>query len=295
MRTVLIDDEYYALQGLKMKLEEIGGVDVAGMFTSGRQALESIAEINPDIVFVDIELPGISGLELFRKLHDINSNIQIVFTTAFAQYAVSAFELNALDYLIKPVEKNRIAKTIERMEEYMSKANLPNASEKSVVINCFGKLSIVVDGTEITSNMRKKSEELLAFLLCYEGRFVAKERVMDALWPDMNREKAANNLYVAYYNLKKPELGCLSEFVESARGKMRIKAENIECDMFRFKDIYKQCGREIDEGELDVANNAIEIYKGVLFEENYYTWASIEQAELDIMYLDLLDRIINVH
>ncbi len=115
MKTVLIDDEYYALQGLKMRLDEIGGIDVVGIFKSGKQALENIKALSPDIVFLDIEMPSVSGIELFPQILDIVNDVKIVFTTAFTQYAVEAFELNALDYIVKPVEKERLQKTLERL------------------------------------------------------------------------------------------------------------------------------------------------------------------------------------
>lgn len=174
MKAVLIDDEYYALQGLNMRLVEVGGIDVVGMFTNGRHALENIAALRPDIVFLDIEMPNISGVELFSQIVDLCNDVKIVFTTAYSQYAVAAFELNALDYLIKPIEKDRIIKTLERLES--SKPVSLVSATTSISISCFRKLAIIVDGKEVGSSIRKKSEELLAYLICHNGKFVAKVR-----------------------------------------------------------------------------------------------------------------------
>ena len=291
MKAVLIDDEYYALQGLKTRLDEIGGIEVVGLFSNGKQALGEIAELKPDIVFLDIEMPNISGIELYRQIKARVEDVYIVFTTAYSQYAVEAFELNALDYMVKPIEKERILKTLQRL-----RSAKPTAAciETGVTINCFGKMSILIDGKEVRNNLRKKAEELMAFLVCHGGRFVTKERIIDALWPDADREKAANNLYVAFHNLKTPAISVLGTCVESVRGKMRICAEQIKCDVFSFRELCKSLD-VIDANTIGDAEKAFELYGGMLFEENFYSWAEIEQAELDVMYLALLDKILEYY
>jgi two-component system LytT family response regulator len=287
MKAVLIDDEYYALQGLKMRLDEVGGIDVVGVFTTGKQALENIEALAPDVVFLDIEMPNISGIELFSRILEIRGDVKIVFTTAYTQYAVEAFELNALDYIVKPVEKERLLKTFERLRAVRPPET--GGADHKTAVNCFGKLSVVVGGTEANLGLRKKSEELLAYLVCAEGRFVAKEKIMEALWPEVEKDKAANNLYVAFYNLKRQDCGALTESLESVRGKMRLRPERIECDMYEFKKLVRLCGG-VDGDTVETARKAIELYRGMLFEENYYGWAALPQAELDVMYLELLEK-----
>ncbi|NCC67319.1 MAG: response regulator [Clostridia bacterium] len=288
MKAVLIDDEYYALQGLKLRLDEIGGIDVVGMFTTGKQALENIEALRPDLVFLDIEMPNTSGIELFSLILEKLNDVKIVFTTAYTQYAVEAFELNALDYIVKPIEKERLLKALERFTAAMPPAVC--ASQKTAV-NCFGKLSVVIGGQEVNLGPRKKSEELLAYLICAEGRFVAKEKIMEALWPEAEKDKAANNLYVAFYNLKRQDLGALTQSLESVRGKMRICPEQIECDLYEFKDLVRLCD-SMDSETIETARKAVELYRGGLFEENYFSWALLPQAELDVQYLELLEKAI---
>ena len=287
MKAVLIDDEYYALQGLKMRLDEVGGIDVIGMFTTGKQALENIASLKPDVVFLDIEMPNITGIELFSRILEILGDVKIVFTTAYTQYAVEAFELNALDYIVKPVEKERLLKTLERFRPLTFPA--ATGEEHKTTVNCFGKLSVVVGGTEVNLGLRKKSEELLAYLVCAEGRFVAKEKIMETIWPELEKDKAANNLYVAFYNLKRQDLGALAESLESVRGKMRVCPDRFECDLYEFNKLVRLCG-SVDGNTIETARKATELYRGTLFEENYYDWAALPQAELDVIYLELLEK-----
>lgn len=289
MKAVLIDDEYYALQGLKMRLDEIGGITIVGMFTTGKQALENIEALRPDVIFLDIEMPNISGIELFSRILEILGDVKIVFTTAYTQYAVEAFELNALDYIVKPIKKERLLKTLERFRAVKPPATAEN--DHKTAINCFGKLSVVIGETEVNLGLRKKSEELLAYLICAEGKFVAKEKIMEVLWPEVEKDKAANNLYVAFYNLKRQDCSALTESLESVRGKMRICPERIVCDLYEFKKLVRLCGG-IDGNTIETARKAVALYRGTLFEENYYDWAALPQAELDVMYLELLEKAI---
>jgi len=289
MKAVLIDDEYYALQGLKMRLDEIGGIDVVGMFTTGKQALEKLEALRPDVVFLDIELPSTSGIELFSRIVELLGEVKVVFTTAYTQYAVEAFELNALDYIVKPIEKERLLKTLERLEAVQPPS--PEDDRKTAV-NCFGKLSVLIDGREVNLGLRRKSEELLAYLIYAEGSFVAKEKIMEALWPEVDKDKAANNLYVAFYNLKRQPLGALTESLESVRGKMRLRQnEAVFCDLHDFKRLAQRC-TSVGQASVEAARKAIALYKGALFEENYYDWAVLPQAELEVQYLDLLEKTI---
>ena len=289
MKAVLIDDEYYALQGLKMRLDEIGEIEIVGTFTNGKQALENIEVLRPDVIFLDIEMSNISGIELFPMILEVLSDVKIVFMTAYARYAVEAFELNAIDYIVKPIEKWRLLKTLERIRPLTPSAAAGNNNK--MVINCFRKLSIVIDGKETNVGLRKKSEELLAYLICAEGRFVAKEKIMEALWPEVGKDNAANNLYVAFYNLKQQNSGVFMDLLESVRGKMRWRPESIECDLYEFKRLARLCNN-IDGYTIEKARKAAELYQGKLFEENYYAWATLPQAEMDVLYLELLEKAI---
>ena len=131
MKVVIVDDEYYAMQGLKMELEDIGGIEIMGIYEDGSKMLDDIKEIRPDIIFLDIEMPQMNGFELLEKLADTGLSPTIVFITAYSHYAVKAFEINAIDYIVKPETKNRLLKTIERIKT-VSAAEY----DKTYQINC---------------------------------------------------------------------------------------------------------------------------------------------------------------
>lgn len=290
MKAILIDDEYYALQGLKIELEEIGGVEIVGMYENGRSALKELDIKKPDIAFLDIEMPGINGLEIFGKLMDKNPYLNIVFITAYNHYAVQAFELNAVDYLVKPVQKHRLIKTIKRLSNNIEK------KEKKTSIQCFRHFSILVDKIEVNKGWRtKKAEELLAYLICEKGKFVSKEKIAEALWPDLDGEKSVSNLYLAYYYLKKQGKNAGVSFpIESERGKMRLKMDEMDCDIVNFDTYAEKCS-SIDETNIETAEKAIELYKGMIFEDNYYAWSVQIQQYYENTYMDILKNIVNYY
>ncbi len=113
VRTLLVDDEEPARQRLRQLLAPLPEVDVVGEAADGEEALEQIAALEPQLVFLDIQMPGCSGLEVASSLP--SPGPRIVFCTAYDQYAVDAFELNAVDYLLKPVSRARLREALERV------------------------------------------------------------------------------------------------------------------------------------------------------------------------------------
>ncbi len=113
MKTIIVDDESLARRGLALRLQQIPGVDVIAECANGQQALDAIAEHSPDLVFLDIQMPGIDGFEVVRKLQADHMPM-VIFVTAFDQYAVDAFKVHAVDYVLKPIDDDRLHEAIER-------------------------------------------------------------------------------------------------------------------------------------------------------------------------------------
>ena len=115
IRALIVDDEAPARDRLRRLLKEFPEVEVAGEAGDGEHAIEQIAALQPGVVFLDIQMPGCTGLELAASLPEPRP--RIVFCTAFDQYAVDAFELHAVDYLLKPVSRARLEKAIARVRQ----------------------------------------------------------------------------------------------------------------------------------------------------------------------------------
>ena len=114
LTAVVVDDEQLAREELCFLLGQLDGVEVVGQATNGMEAVEAIARLDPDVAFLDIQMPGLTGFEVVRQLHEAGTTAAIVFVTAFDQHAVEAFEVNAVDYLLKPVEAARLAQAVHR-------------------------------------------------------------------------------------------------------------------------------------------------------------------------------------
>ncbi|MGF7179346.1 LytR/AlgR family response regulator transcription factor [Tunturiibacter psychrotolerans] len=117
LTALIIDDEPLARQELQYLLERAGGVEVLAQGTNGIEAVELIRTHKPDLVFLDVQMPGLDGFGVLKKLLDRKVPMpQVVFATAFNQYAVRAFEVNAVDYLLKPFDRKRVMQTIEKAQ-----------------------------------------------------------------------------------------------------------------------------------------------------------------------------------
>jgi two-component system response regulator LytT len=117
LTALIIDDEPLARQELQYLLERAGGVEVLAQGTNGIEAVELIRTHKPDVVFLDVQMPGLDGFAVLKKLLDRKMPMpQVVFATAFNQYAVRAFEVNAIDYLLKPFDRKRVMQTIEKAQ-----------------------------------------------------------------------------------------------------------------------------------------------------------------------------------
>ena len=112
MKTLLIDDERLARQELKNLLAPFSEIQIVGEANNAETAIESIKQLKPDVIFLDIQMPGKNGFEL---LEEISGVPEIIFVTAYDEYAIRAFEINALDYLLKPVQASRLAETVKKI------------------------------------------------------------------------------------------------------------------------------------------------------------------------------------
>ncbi len=111
IRALIVDDEAPARERLRRMLADVQVVEVVGEAETGEQALELYAELKPELVFLDVQMPGLNGLEVAQTLKDTSA---IIFVTAYDEYALQAFEVNALDYLLKPFSRKRLEEAVSR-------------------------------------------------------------------------------------------------------------------------------------------------------------------------------------
>ena len=119
IRTVIVDDEQLARDELCYLLGRAGGVEIVGQAGDGVEALKLIEQSNPDLVILDIQMPGLTGFEVARRLIEAGFDSHLVFVTAFDRHAIEAFEINAVDYLLKPIEAERLGTAVDRVRRRM--------------------------------------------------------------------------------------------------------------------------------------------------------------------------------
>ena len=140
LSALIVDDEQLAREELKYLLESVGGVQLVAEGSNGLEAVELVEELRPDIVFLDVQMPGLDGFAVIERLmqraqpkspgEQAQALPQIVFATAYDQYAVRAFDVNALDYLLKPFDRSRVAEAVARARARRSAQPEPAASEQ---------------------------------------------------------------------------------------------------------------------------------------------------------------------
>ena len=159
LSTVLVDDEELARDELKFLLQDFPEVDVIATGSNGLEAVDLVAKLEPHLLFLDVQMPGLDGVGVVRKLREKGLDLpHVVFSTAYDQYALEAFRLEASDYLLKPIDKARLAETIARVaravqaetdtqEDSPIPAATPNRRTKLLVRH--GQRNVIVDATEL--------------------------------------------------------------------------------------------------------------------------------------------------
>jgi two-component system LytT family response regulator len=129
IRTILVDDESLAIQGLKLRLEPHEDVDIVETCSNGREAIRAIKTHKPDLVFLDIQMPGFDGFSVVQGMMEIEPPL-FIFVTAYSDHAIRAFEAQAVDYLLKPVEEDRLADALDRVRLRLSERKQVQEAER---------------------------------------------------------------------------------------------------------------------------------------------------------------------
>jgi len=182
LRALIVDDEELARRGLLRRLETLPNVEVIGQASNGFEAVEMIGELNPDLVFLDIQMPGMNGFDVIAKLQSDTLPL-IVFTTAYDEYAVDAFKVHAIDYLLKPVEIDRLTDAVSRAVERLRYENSDTSKQAllDLMLSATTKSAKEISSTE-TSGVKESSwPEKLAIK---DGSDITLIRVADIEWVD---------------------------------------------------------------------------------------------------------------
>lgn len=289
MKVIIIDDEKAMHLILKRMLGKLEEVEIMGCFTDTAAAFTYLSSHEVDLIFVDISMPRESGLEFAARLRGSGRGTRIVFITSHKEHALSAFEVYAFDYILKPVVQERLLETVHRVAmqihlERVSETSRELAISKEVRISCLGGIEIEgVQGIK-TKWKSRKSAELLGYLLIHKGRLVSRARLIEDIFGDMPQKNAEVYLNTTVYQLRKL-LGTygLKLHLHSENNHYAFTCTGVNVDIVSFEDGCKKMA-VIDEANLEQAIELEQLYMGDLFGDHVYPWAWNEIERLSLMY-----------
>jgi len=230
LKTILVDDELLARVYLRGLLAEHPTIEVVAEAAHGFEAIEFVRSNAIDLALLDIEMPQMSGLELAEELHRIDPCIEIIFVTAFEQYALDAYRRHVLGYLVKPCEKDELS-------YYVAQAmHLKKKRRKHVLsIRTFGRFDAYSAG-ELLVFSNAKAKELLALLVDYQGGEVSMELACSVLWEDHPYGESEKALYRrATSDLRKLLQSLTDEdILLVSRGSVALNTALVNCDLYDY-------------------------------------------------------------
>lgn len=271
INAVLVDDEILVLNLLEKIIRDTTDIQVVGRFTDPEVALVEIPKLKPNVVFLDVDMPELNGIELGTRLIESNQheNMAIVFVTAYEQYAIHAFKLNAIHYILKPVDPQSVEEVMKRL--YQKQEIEPPKASDSGMINFFGPMHLLANGNKINF-LTAKVEELLALLIMHREKGISKWSIIDVLWEEASIEKSQQNLYTMMFRMKKSlrDAGIKVD-VTSKNSIYRIVLTDVHCDLIEFDNFIKK-KLIVNDHNLDEFKRVISLYQGELFEGKDYLW-----------------------
>jgi two-component SAPR family response regulator len=282
LKAVLVDDEPLALYHLETLLRECGGLEIVGRYQNPRRALDELSQVKPDVIFLDVEMPELNGIETAEQVLRLSPETDLVFVTAYDEYAVKAFELNALDYVLKPVQRDRLIKTVQRLIDRRYETHVVSLAGQAIMIRCFQSLQIEIPprGPEPIRWRTAKAQELFAYLVHRRGQPVRKDALLELFWPDADHKKGFARLYTTIYQIRKT----LKE--------LNIGIHISNCDDGYLLDM-KHVRVDVDEWERGIRMwspvtrerlsehlRLLELYRGDYLDDYDYIWAESERQRL---------------
>lgn len=288
VRIVIVDNEKRSLNRLKNILEKsnVPGVDIVGEYTNSLEVIAQLQTMQPDVVFLDIVMPDMDGLTLGKMVRKLLPNIEIVFTSDFDKYAVNAFDLEAIDYLLKPVQKVRLNKTLQRI----IKKNQPNTTMQKM-IQLLGDLKVVMPNgnLQIMKWRTSKAKELFAYMLTHRNELIHRDFILKQFWPEIEKDKASNQLYTVIHTirqtLEKYGLDGVEIFNPALNSGYKLLIEDVVIDVEQWQTQLKSLP-PLEQGTIKMHEHVFQTYTGDYLGNNDYLWSGKERERLRRLWLN---------
>jgi two-component SAPR family response regulator len=266
-------------------------IEVVETFINPLKAIEKVKKINPQLVFLDINMPQKQGIDAASMILEQCPYTDIVFVTAYDQYAVEAFEVHALDYLLKPLSKERFHKTIKRVLANNEVA-VKNPAKK-LEIKCFGTFQVGWEGEEPIKWRTEKTKELFAFLLHHRDRVISKNVLLETLWFNYDVEKAVHQLHNGIYYIRKAlKAYGIDRSLLKINGNYGLYVGDAQLDADQFD---KKCVRLNGKASIKEIESLLDLYAGDYLEGEDWNWAKIEREKKSKQYSEIIVKLAEMY
>jgi len=259
MNILAIDDNVLALEELVSAVKEACPNDDVHGFSKPSELLDFARETICDIAFLDIEIWGMNGIELARKLKEIHGNTNIVFVTGYSKYALDSYTVKASDYLMKPITKEAVNQALENL-----RCPVTVKSDKRVRIQTFGNFEIFVDEKPVFFT-RSKTKELLAYLISRKGALCSNNEIIAVIWEDKNDSPATQSHFrhLVADLIKTLKSLNVEDIIIRKWKNLAVAPDRLSCDFYDM---------------LNGSAKAVNAYAGEFMAQ--YSWAEIDAAYL---------------
>lgn len=286
MKVVLIDDEILVSDYLENLLLQYDDIEVVGKFTNTLDGLKFIQSgVKIDVVFTDIWMPGYSGLKLAKDLRYSHPNLSVVFITDYVDYAIRAFEVQATDFIVKPVLKERLKITVDRVQQKISKSR-PN---QRLYITMFQKVNIVLAEDELVPIAFKKTkiQQLFLYLLHHRSKRVEKAKLIELFWGNLEPKQAISQLYNAIYMIRK-KIEPFDEHltITSYTGFYQLNVFHVLIDVDHFESSLSYLSN-LNESSIEDYKKVLKMYTGHYLQGYDDDWIVSERYRLQDLWLQL--------
>ena len=230
MKVLIVDDEKMMRSGMEKEVKKVIPDAEIFLAASGKEAIRTFENDDISLVFLDVEMPGMNGLEVAKKLKEIKHDVNIVMTTAYPNYAVDAYKLHIGGYLMKPVDADDIRDELDNLTHPIEESVAPDR----ISIKTFGEFRAEFGGESLRFS-RSKAKEILAYLVAKNGASASRNELCDILWEDEERESKKTYLGVLVLELKKTlkSVG-MEDILSHSRNEYSIKPDMVDCDYYEF-------------------------------------------------------------
>jgi two-component system, LytTR family, response regulator len=298
---ILIDDEPPALRRLERLLAvHTDQLRIVGRFQRGKEALAEVEALaasqrpGPAVAFIDMQMPGLSGLDIAAALRQHQPAIAIVFITAHRDYAVEAFTTEAIDYLLKPVEPARLAQTIVRLQRHCTQSAVPLVppvpAAPVVQIRAFGGLTVSGPGGEVRWHSAK-TREIFAYQLQHHRTGFMPETLIENVYASSVYAHARQRYSDDLYRLRRrfAEVGIGEDQLRIERHSLQFNPDEVWIDVDHIEGLPESSAKSLDEAEL--IRGALQIASGAYLQGYNWLWAMARHEQLEALRQRLQSRL----